>query len=293
MRYFLLFVCIFLPISVLGAQITVSPSSDSLGTGEVGIAHVSLYTEGAMVNAIEGVVEVPSSLSVVEIRFAQSIVPYWIEPPHQSAPGVISFAGMLPGGYQNGIVEKSSEGNLFTIVLMGEEVGEGVFTITPSTVAYLNDGEGTPLALEKKGAHITVTDAGSGVGVSVNADTEPPELFDLDLLDGSFVGQKEKVVVFSAIDKDSGIAGYEIARSIIWLPEFLRSYKEVTSPAPMEPGDVFGIVWVRAQDHYHNYTTARITPSGIFGYIPSMLFVILICVLLYRIILRKKAIMNT
>jgi len=293
MRYFLLILCFLIPSSTSAALVEVTTISSSVGVGETFTADVSLYTEGEMVNAVEGAVIVPVSMDVVEIRFSRSIVPYWIETPSESSPGQISFAGLLPGGYLNAGTDEVSKGNLFSLVLRAREEGVATLSVSPATSAYLNDGEGTSLSVQEGNATVEISEDVSGTGTTVTSDSESPEAFDIQMSEGTLFGTEGKMLVFVGIDKDSGIARYEIARSLIWIPEFMRSYVSVTSPAPLSPFDTYGLVWVRAVDTYENSTNAHFSPSGIFGYVPTIVLTILMCVLIAYLLIRKKAIITS
>lgn len=280
MKY-LLFALFFFPGVADAAMLSLETGTSALRVGDTAEVTVSLQTEGEIVNALEGALFIPETLSVREVRYTGSVVSLWLEAPAVEN-GILSFVGVLPGGYQNGEKEETIQGNLFTLVLEATGEGEGVVTFTYKTRIYLNDGEGTArtpalgeLALRVEGL------GGSAAPLAI--DTTPPEPPVLALLSGELFNKSGQVLTFVAQDKDSGVQSYHVARSFFPLPEFLLSFTEAESPASLTSLDTFKIVTVRAKDAQGNQSLASTAPGGLLAAVPSLIVILFGALLfLYR-----------
>jgi len=165
---------------------------------------VLLDTEGQEINALEGkVVFPPEVLSVQDIHEASSLITFWVEDPQQSEPGIINFAGIIPGGF-NG-----RKGVLFSVLFKSEGSGEGVVEMRDLKV-LLNDGLGTAVPVRATLARLNPLLDIIKPAEAIERDSTPPEEFtpiissDINVFDG------EKFLVFYAQDKGSGISHYEV-----------------------------------------------------------------------------------
>lgn len=291
MHYLLFTLLLLIPGIAEAATFSVSIDTPSLREGDTALVSVTLGTEGEIVNAFEGGVLLPATLAVREVRYTGSVVPLWLEVPRVTKDGVLTFAGVLPGGYQNGGVEDSIRGNLFTVVVEALEEGDGSLSIDADTRAYLNDGEGTARIPERESASVTVSGQG-GVARELTPDQVPPEVPTIEVVSGALFNAPGRVLTFISQDKDSGVLRYEVARSFFPLPEPLLLFRTTESPESLSALDTVRIVSVRATDAYGNKSVATILPGGVLGALPSLLIVILLIYLLFAFRGRVRAIIK-
>ena len=284
MKYFLLFVLLFVPGVVDAAALYVEGEPSTLRVGETSTITVTLRTEGEIINAVEGSLSLPETLTVRAVRFTGSVVPLWLEEPHEVGAGTLSFAAVLPGGYQNGGAEASIRGNVFTVVVEAVEEGQGRIALINAS-AYLNDGEGTQTPLAREAVTVLVSGDG-GTPQELPVDAVPPEALTVEVVPGETLGLPDRALVFFAQDKDSSIEGYEVARSFFPLPSLLLMFSPVESPMELTALDSLQLVTVRASDAYGNTRAMTVAPGGVLGYLPTFLLVILILSLL--IIYRRR-----
>lgn len=148
------------------------------------------------VNAWEGSVTIPKTLNVGNIITAGSIVEIWQTTPRAEGKNIV-----FTGGTTNGF---SGDGVLFKFIV-GR--GNGTFTFSKDTVAYLNDGQGTQGSITTQ--PLTYYLAQKAV-VEPRIDREPPQPFEPVLYREKEFFDGSRVLVFSARDFESGISHYEI-----------------------------------------------------------------------------------
>jgi hypothetical protein len=127
-----------------------------------------------------------------------------------------------------------------------------------------NDGNGTELPLKALGLDLSVLPSnGRRSAPTIVVDTEKPEPFSVLITDGAAFGAKNPVMVFSAVDKDSGIERYEIAHFRNLLKEEDTdglSWSEAESPYVLKDSEVGTYHYVRAIDEYGNTRVAVAAP---------------------------------
>ncbi len=157
---------------------------------ENGVIAVKI-TANEPVNAWQGKINF-QGLVPISVDSADSVASLWQTPP-RIEDGAIIFAGGKMGGFEG-------SGVLFRFSARGS----GSIAFDPQTAAYLNDGKGTPA----QASLTSLTFEGSGQAQGV--DTIPPDPFTPALYVSKDLFQGQPVVIFSATDGQSGIAGYEI-----------------------------------------------------------------------------------
>ncbi len=288
--FLLIFLLLGVPLSTHAATFSIAVEPETLRTGGTALLYVSLSTDSSVVNAVEGVVRVPAPLQIQSIRYTGSYIPFWVEEPKEREPGLVSFSGIFTGGY---VADSSASGNLFTIVVSGVREGDAVASFTSATHAYANDGEGTELPLALRGAKIVVSDSSEATSVEVVRDTTSPEAFSPEVVSGEVFGQSGTMLVFIAQDKNSAIARYELAHSILPFVTPFLSWKEVQSPYALSKNDLYGFTFLQAHDAEGNVTTASALPGGLLrAYAPLGVILgivsILACALLWRGIIYRR-----
>src|SRR5262245_52664189 len=100
MRAALFALVLLAPFTASAATLYLDPDSGEYGPGDTFIARVRLLTDEC-VNAASIEVRYPREvLKAVDFSRGSSIFPIWVgEPTLDTAKGVVSFAGGIPGGY--------------------------------------------------------------------------------------------------------------------------------------------------------------------------------------------------
>lgn len=190
------------------------------------------------INAVEGVLKIPSGMTITGIQTGRSAILIWLDrPSYDPAASTIKFSGISPGGFQ---------GNNILFVLEGEWQGS-VPNIKASTLkAYKNDGAGTPVAIELslKGAEMAKDDA-------------PPEPFKLSITSAKELYEGQSFLTFLAQDKGTGLARYEFASSWL-LPPGNGDWREASSPLPLTSKQLHQRLYIKAIDQEGNYRVSTI-----------------------------------
>lgn len=252
--------CVAIPYSAQAVSIH-AISQPEVRIQEVFPIEIFLDTEGQNINALEGTIELSQNIVVEDVRFAGSIVSFWLDEPKKSQGSVISFSGLIPGGYQ-GSPEKTGMGNLFTLYVRSSNPGIGTVSFRDS-ITYLNDGEGTAVNLSKSPIEFSIVSEGLS-GASPKNDSFPPDSFTPEIVSGEPFGLLGDVLVFSAIDKDSGIDRFKIGFSYIaYMPDELIGYSTITSPFTLPEGSRNLYIFLKAIDRQGNERKVIIAPHGL------------------------------
>ena len=265
MRYFFIIVLLILPATSFAAGFQLEQQPGSVKVGDTFTATLSLRTDFDVINAAEGSVHFSPTLALVDIRLQGSLVPLWVSSPIEKEKGVVSFAGVLPGGYQG-------EGKIFTLVFKAVEKGTGRIFFGSDTTAYQNDGKGTAATLSLPTLSFSIgTPSGTPHTVNLEEDVSPPESFTPVVSSGEPFGLRGSVLIFTAQDKNSGIARYDIARSYFQqAKESSLTWIVTSSPYVLASGDNTRYLYVRAVDRAGN-TRVEIVPPQEFSIIAFML----------------------
>jgi hypothetical protein len=227
----------------------------TVGVGNTFDLVVVLDPAGEAVNAVEGALTFDASkVRYVGGSTARSAVNLWVEDPSivDGAEGSVPFSGITPGGFGEVLIAPS-DGYPNTIMFVARfealAAGDVQFSIH-SPASYLNDGAGTaaathvvPYSLQIQAEKQQVTGAerdGWAVG-----DVTPPLSFVPMITQGSDAFGDDRVVIFSTVDKESGIDHYEVSENRgVFVP--------AVSPHVLQDQDGYVSVRVRAIDHAGN-----------------------------------------
>ncbi len=213
-----------------------------------------------------------SIASIDSVDTSRSIVTV-LPAPIQTSNNEILIRGGSPQPFSG------ARGELLTIQLKPIATGVLQFTVTKAT-AYQADGAGTPLALETGSLPLRVT-TGSMVaykealenGFINPTDNKPPELALVEI-QANPLQYGERLLVFQAMDKESGVARYE-ARERSWFT--WSTWREALNPFPINPG-----AWeiqLKAIDYNDNFALATVYQLG------SAIWKVLICILVLGVAL--------
>jgi len=252
------------PGAAHAASIYLDPATSTAKLGDTFITTVRIDPQGACVNAVSVTLNYPTdTLRAVDFSRGDSILSLWVsDPVIDTAAGTVTFEGGIPGGYCGHIQGDTSPSNalgevVFTVVGAGASRAE--ISLSPQTSAYLSDGQGTKAPLTTSDASVTLAaEAGTPQNPwleEIAADNIPPDPFTVYLESDSHVFGGNYFVVFSTVDKQSGLDHYEILEHGTW--------RRVTSPYQLPDQSPQGLrgVEVRAIDKAGNIELGTLSTS--------------------------------
>src|SRR3989344_101511 len=251
--FILVFSAIFLPYSVFASNIYIDASHPDFFVGDTIIFSVRVDSENKNINAVEGSVlldYLAGSVSLIDINTAGSKLSLWPGKPLPSESNTsISFAGGAPGGFN------SKDAVIFNIVLQLQKAGQ--ITLAPDNFSvYLNDGKGTKDGVRVKNLVIDVLPKkidsrprDDWNDITLN-DKTSPEFIESIISRDSYIFDNQYFVSFFAVDKDSGIAYYEIKEGD---HDFVRA----ESPYLLQDQSLKSIVQTKAVDKAGNESIAE------------------------------------
>jgi len=197
---------------------------------------VFLNTEGKVDNAVAGTVHFSSDqFSLSAVRDGGSGITMWIERPNEVGPGSIAFSGVTPGGFMEDKLF------LFSMKLIPTGSGSSIVTYEDMEV-LLNDGLGTSDSVAASPITFTIRSVPAVVEPSEqeapSSETEsriesvsdqiPPEPFAVEYVQDSQLADGKNVLIFNAVDRDSGIDRYEVVEEYPWFD--IRAWFEKSEP---------------------------------------------------------------
>lgn len=244
--------CLF-PRMVFATAINFSVPAKEYLVGQSFEIKVFLSEVTEPINALEGrVVFSKETLKVVDIVDANSVVNLWVEKPSLESAnesGRVSYSGILPGGFLG-------RGYLFSIIFEGLTLNQGSI-VSESTIGFLADGSGSK---------VTALEASENINISLSAtssldsayvalqDLEKPEDFFVEIARHEGLYDNKLFAVFSAQDKGSGIAFYEVFESDKELSNFEGVlWERVKSPYVLKDQSGKAYVYVKATDKLGNF----------------------------------------
>ena len=242
----------FLPLSSHAATLQFVPEKSISGVGQEVRVLVTLSTDTSEVNAVEGSVIHPPSLSLVRIEDGNSLVTLWLKRPTIEGQG-ISFSGVTPGGYAG------QNGRVFAFV--AKVAREGSSALTFSDVLLLkNDGQGTVIGTS--GVPLSLSVRGKAEDVSpVLVDTVRPETFVPTIGKDESLFEGQWFVAFTTQDKGVGIDYYTVQESKSWVGLWFSSKVVAESPHALQDQTGKGYVRVTAYDKEGNARSETAIPA--------------------------------
>ncbi len=217
---------LFLPFAASAAHIYFDPNKGTFGPADTFVLNLRIDNEDDCINAAHVEITYPTaSLRAVDFSRGDSIFTLWPEEPSiDTQKGVVGFSGGVPGGYCGRINGDPSLTNVigkvvFTVINSAAKKADISISGTGSKV-YLNDGKGTEASLHVDSATITLVASSTGAGNAwlqqVKQDTTPPDPFDVIIESTRGVFGGNYYLVFSTVDKQSGIDHYEVYEKGSW-----------------------------------------------------------------------------
>lgn len=267
------------------ASLYLDPPSGVYGEGNTFSVKVRADTQEECINALNVTLSYPQNvIRAVDVARGESILTLWTEDPEINHDnGTVHFSGGLPGGYCGRIEGDPGFTNVVAEIIFqvpgltiggGDETNAGTIAFAPDTQVLLNDGFGTQ-------AQLFVTDSTfiigppTGDGVSnewfdvIRNDDIRPEAFGIELLRDESVYGGKWFIIFSALDKQSGLDHYEVYETDIDREGYIRGtkkdevsrWKEGKSPYLLEDQTLGSIIRVRAIDKAGNERLAGKIPE--------------------------------
>lgn len=256
-------------------------NKNSFTENEDFLVNIYIDTKDSSVNAIEGGVLFPSDiLELKEIRDGNSIINFWVEKPTKISDGRINFSGITTGGFSG------SKVFLFGAVFQAKKNGEGVFDFV-DIKTLKNDGLGTEIPIKNKPYIFSVSDKLDNTtkeDLIIN-DTNPPEDFVPFVANDSSIFEGKNFIVFSTVDKGSGIDHYEVKESSWGLG---GKYIQAESPYLLKDQRLKSKIYVKAVDKLGNVKIVKVNGQNKRSLLEQSLIVGIILFVCIFVLFRKK-----
>lgn len=211
---FLIFV-IFATRTADAATFFVQYPNQVIHAGEVFEVSVMMDAEGNSINAVEGAITYTENLALRDIIDGVSFVPLWVKRPKLDI-GNISFAGIIPGGYNGDIGpywKGFRAGTLMRLRFEAKKSGPARLHIVVDNL-LLNDGKGTAIKPKIQNMDMYISDGFARSGVIADtkskADIAPPESFKPVVIQDKNIFDGKYALIFETQDKDSGVYYYQV-----------------------------------------------------------------------------------
>lgn len=263
--------CFLISGSVLAAEIYLESSQSEYAPNEIFSVEIRLnVTPPENVTAIEGYLKFDNqSLKAIDFLTGNSILMFIETPKINQAQGIVSFSGIIPGGYTGRLPGDPGASNL-----LGKITFQIQKTINPQTSIHfldnsrvlLDEGKEAKTNLVFKPLEIKI----SSQEVVFNplnelekikeGDKIPPEEFKPKIvkIDDQYF------LVFNTQDKQSGIDHYEIRffkSNILGQLHQISLTEKAINPCPLNISEIKNIIEVKAIDKAGNERIATLYPQ--------------------------------
>ncbi len=258
---FIFSVPLLLPAIAGAAELYVESSEDNYYVDETFVVDARINVEqNESINAIEGYIEFPNDvLEIKDFSTGNSILTFIEEPKINQEQGLISFVGIIPGGYSGRIPGDPEKSNLLgKIIFQAVSSGSAQVLFQNNSEAFLSDGKGTPANLTNKELNVEIKSS-EEIQPSrdewqeeLKKDKIPPEDFKPEIvkINGKYY------LTFTTKDKNSGIDYYEILEKNFWanIDRLLGNGKliEASSPYLLKDQSLSSKIEVKAVDKADN-----------------------------------------
>ncbi len=278
MRTFLILLLLLIPNWSQAGEFYMEVSDDSSSVGEP--TRVVLFvntTENA--NVVSGQLSFDTSaFAVSKITVGGSIVSFWIEKPSEREDGLISFSGLVAGGFT------ATQAQLFAVELIPQKVGESMLSL--KNVSLLaHDGLGSALPVTTQSLMIKVNEDSFVLNDSAK-DTESPESFTPVVIQKDDWFDGKAVLVFDTTDKDSGIDAYYVKE--VWYEFFAPfvSWRLVNSPYVIKDQTLRSYIYIKAEDKAGNSEVVEVVSKN--GRSVSPFILVFLVLFLVIVVLKRK-----
>lgn len=277
----ILFLSLFIPQLSLAAEIFVDTKDSSLGSGEDFLVQVYLNTGDVSVNAVEGKVLFPKDyFTLKEIREGNSSINFWVEKPESLKDGEVSFSGITTGGFVG------PKRLILGLVLRTKKSGDSQINLS-NVVVLANDGQGTTIATKIKALSLSTTGEVKDANSVAIVDNEQPEQFNISVGHEDEIFDGKNFLVFSTVDKASGVNHYEVRESYWGLG---GDYVKSNSPYLIQDQSLKSRLYVKAVDNSGNERIAKLGPQNKLVFLEQFIIIVIIltiCFFIYRKIFKR------
>jgi hypothetical protein len=287
----LLLTTYYLPPTVSqAATLSIDPETRSVGPGDTFVVTLRLDTApDECVNAVTAEILYPKDwMNASAVSKGESLMSLWVEEPSvDREQGRVFMSGGIPAGYCGRVQGDPGKTNVVVKIIfsipgnmIGGKVATGPITLPlafgPETTVLLNDGFGTPAPLTLHDAAYIRELNSQGLKNEwldiVHTDNIKPDLFTISVEQNGSTFEGKYFIVFSAIDKQSGIHHYEIMEDdpenlgFVYNKKTKASFITGTSPHLLTDQLLKSRIIVRAFDHAGNTQEALLAPkNGVMG----------------------------
>lgn len=228
----------------------------------------------ALVNAVEGSISVPDGVSIDGIDTAGSAFALFASGPvYVPASHSIEFTAGAPGGL-------SGETPALLFIVKAHAMVPGTYTLAPKSVsAYLNDGNGTKLAVGSAPSSVTVGEKGS-VNVDAFPKPAPAPLIAEAGKDASLFNGKWFVTFYGGNEGDS-VDYYEVREG--WWRTPVRAERYYV----LKDQGRGSTLWVTAVSRNGNTVTAGIPAANPWTERLVLAAIVLVALILAWLLLRR------
>lgn len=286
LNFLLLTAYYLLPTHVFAATLSIDPEILTVGPGDTFIATIRLDTlSDECVNAVSIELYYPSDwMNASAVSKGESLLTLWADEPFVDREhGRVFLSGGIPAGYCGRVQGDPGKTNILAKIIfsipgnmIGGKTATGELPLAimfgSSTRVLLNDGFGTPAPLFFNNAAYRRTLTSQGMKNEwldmVHTDNIPPDLFTITVQHDTHAFEGKNFIVFSAVDKQSGVHHYEVTEDdpinlgFSYGKKIKSSFIVATSPYVLTDQTLQSRIIVRAYDHAGNMQEAIHAPTN-------------------------------
>lgn len=194
-----------IPSTSHAAKMFVDLPENPVSVGNVSLIKIMINTEGAEINAVEGVISISTAKDVVDISTGGSIFNLWPRKPSLDGNKISFTGGNVSGFYGNTL-------QVFTIAIKPSSLAT-ISINFQDAISHLNDGKGTIVTTPGQSIQIPVQNSNQEfdeLASLISQDNTPPSSFKIELGRDPSLYDGKYFISFFATDEGSGIERYEI-----------------------------------------------------------------------------------
>lgn len=224
------------------------------------IANLYLDTEDVVINGVDISMSYDEEkVSFVGYKTEGGVIQLWLDAPSANA-GTLKLSGIVPGGV-SGSYDASKQGlqklNLVNLIFKAKENGESNLTFIKNDI-FKHDGKGTKLSANVINSKVVIKENPNRkqdeYNIEDNFDKTSPLPFEITYVDKELLSETPPLLIFSAIDEDSGILKYQIKKGNVWV--------DITSPHVVHKSIFKNTIILRALDHNGNIRESSVEVPG-------------------------------
>lgn len=286
--FFILYSLLFFIPKTLAAELYLETSKNEYYLNETFIIDVSIDVyNNESINAVEVYLKFPNNiLEVKDFSTGNSILTFIENPKINQEQGLISFTGIIPGGYSGRIPGDPGKSNLLgKIIFYSISEGSVEIVFQNNSQALLGDGKGTLAKLSTGGIIIEVQPPQEIEPLKdewqeqLVKDKIPPEDFKPEIVKIN----NKYYLAFTTKDKNSGIDHYDVlekpqAKSL--LRSIIAKWVKANSPYLLKDQSLSSNIEVRAVDKAGNERIVKLQDTYFLSWYNYCIWIIIILVIL-------------